>query len=153
MMSKLPTERSDCWPSHYPPSRVKLEEITTGDINLDEVHQHNTLNDFWVTFAGDVYDISKMTSKNKDLHKKLLFAGGQDLEPLYNLFSGHYRSQMHDLPFIRNYKIGHLSSSCKSIVKNENKERMEKNKSTMIDARNPLWKNRFFFREQFGSIL
>eukprot|EP01084_Bolivina_argentea_P108926 194684_1 len=144
-----PTERTYCYPAHYPVPRCKLEE-QSGDIELDEVRQHNKRNDFWVTFDGNVYDISKMTKKNKNVHKKLLFAGGQDLEPLYNYFRDHYVN--HEIPFINNFKIGHLSKCGKQVVEQENQKIQQSIKTNHIEEHS-MWRHHFSFADQYGSIL
>eukprot|EP01084_Bolivina_argentea_P108927 194686_1 len=99
-------DRTTAWPSSYPARRHHLKE-RCGDIPLSEVHEHNSRNDLWVTFNGNVYDLSRLSAKKKKLKKKLLFAGGQDLEPLHNLFRDHYRGN--EMTFIDYFKIGHLS--------------------------------------------
>ena len=142
------TERIYCYPNSYPPPRCKLEE-RIDDISLDEVHKHNKKNDFWVTFNGNVYDITKMISRKPKLKSKLLFAGGQDLEPLYNLFKQHYIKK--EIPFISNFKIGHLSKDDKEIQMKENEEIESSLKNESI-SEHSMWKNRFSFFDQFGSI-
>ena len=142
------SERIHCFPRSYPPPRCKLEE-RKDDITLDEVHAHNERNDLWVTFDGNVYDISKMTAKKSKLKRKLLFAGGQDLDPLYNLFRDHYVKK--EIPFLRNCKIGHLSKHDKDVQLKENKQRNKTLKNKHI-SEHSMWRNHFSFSDQFGSI-
>mmetsp|Transcript_70315 Transcript_70315/g.63114 ORF Transcript_70315/g.63114 Transcript_70315/m.63114 type:complete len:155 (-) Transcript_70315:111-575(-) len=142
------SERIYCNPKGYPPPRCKLEERAE-DITLDEVHKHNKRNDFWVTFNGSVYDITKMISRKPKLKSKLLFAGGQDLEPLYNLFKSHYIKK--EIPFIRNCRIGHLGKKDKQVQMKENEDIKESIKKKSISEYS-MWKNHFSFADQFGSI-
>ena len=76
--------------------------------------------DFWVTFNGNVCDVSKMISKKPKLNSKLLFASGQDLDSLYNLFKQYYIKK--EIPFITNYETGHLSKNDENIQVKQIKE-------------------------------
>lgn len=74
----------------------------------DEVTKHRSLKDgVWVTYKGNVYDITEFVSMHPGGDKILLAAGG-DLEPFWALYAVH--SQDHVLDILSAYKVGELSA-------------------------------------------
>mmetsp|Transcript_3112 Transcript_3112/g.7566 ORF Transcript_3112/g.7566 Transcript_3112/m.7566 type:complete len:648 (-) Transcript_3112:75-2018(-) len=77
---------------------------------LEEVEKHNSRETgAWVSYKGDVYDITKFLDAHPGGTTRLLMAAGGDLEPFWNVYRQHYRG--HILDFIQRYKIGRLSPS------------------------------------------
>ncbi|XP_073772157.1 sulfite oxidase, mitochondrial isoform X1 [Danio rerio] len=74
---------------------------------LEEVTKHRSLdNGVWVTYKGDVYDITEFVSMHPGGDKILLAAGGA-LEPYWALYAVH--KEEHVLEILSEYKIGVLN--------------------------------------------
>ncbi|TRY92039.1 hypothetical protein DNTS_034916 [Danionella cerebrum] len=75
--------------------------------SLEEVTKHRSLESgVWVTYKGDVYDITDFVTKHPGGDKILLAAGGA-LEPFWALYAVH--KQDHVLEILSEYKIGALN--------------------------------------------
>ncbi|XP_061583472.1 sulfite oxidase, mitochondrial [Cololabis saira] len=72
-----------------------------------EVAKHRSLDDgVWVTYQGNVYDITEFVAMHPGGDKILLAAGGA-LEPFWALYAVH--NQEHVLELLSEYKVGLLS--------------------------------------------
>ena len=79
--------------------------------SLQEVTKHNNIEDgVWVTFKGNVYDITEFIAEHPGGDKILLAAGGS-LEPFWALYSIHKTQEVFDI--LAKYRIGRLDpESC-----------------------------------------
>lgn len=74
----------------------------------EEVTKHKTLDEgVWVTYKGNVYDITEFIAMHPGGDKILLAAGGA-LEPFWALYAVH--GQEHVLEILSEYKVGELSA-------------------------------------------
>ncbi|MBN3291953.1 SUOX protein, partial [Polypterus senegalus] len=74
----------------------------------EEVVKHRTLADrVWVTFKGEIFDITDFVGLHPGGNKIMLAAGGA-LEPFWALYAVH--SQEHVLEILSQYKVGELSA-------------------------------------------
>lgn len=75
---------------------------------LSEVAKHTTRETgIWVTYKGDVYDISKFIPNHPGGRDKIMMAAGKDIEPFWNLYRQHYNSKLPQ-ELLANMLIGHL---------------------------------------------
>ncbi|KAJ8412130.1 hypothetical protein AAFF_G00143970 [Aldrovandia affinis] len=81
----------------------------------EEVSKHRTLADgMWVTYKGEVYDITDFVALHPGGSKILLAAGGA-LEPFWAMYAVH--NQEHVLEILNEYKVGKLCpEDCKKQV-------------------------------------
>lgn len=57
-----------------------------------EIAKHNKLTDAWVTYQGNVYDITPFIKNHPGGHEKILLAAGGDVEGYWNLYRQHYNT-------------------------------------------------------------
>lgn len=57
-----------------------------------EIVKHNSIHDAWVTFQGNVYNMTPFIHNHPGGHEKILLAAGGDLESYWNLYRQHYNS-------------------------------------------------------------
>ncbi|XP_044851409.1 sulfite oxidase, mitochondrial isoform X3 [Mauremys mutica] len=73
-----------------------------------EVGRHRSLAErVWVTYGGEVFDITDFVELHPGGKSKILLAAGGALEPFWALYAVH--SQEHVLEILRAYKVGELS--------------------------------------------
>ena len=82
----------------------------------DEVTKHRSLEDgVWVTYKGNVYDITEFVSMHPGGDKIMLAAGG-DLEPFWALYAVH--NQDHVLEILSEYKVCCVFLCCRKHFQN-----------------------------------
>lgn len=57
-----------------------------------DIARHSKIDDAWVTFQGNVYDMTPFIRNHPGGHEKILLAAGGDLESYWNLYRQHYNS-------------------------------------------------------------
>lgn len=57
-----------------------------------DIAKHNSIGDAWVTFQGNVYDITSFIRNHPGGHEKILLAAGGDIESYWHLYRQHYNS-------------------------------------------------------------
>lgn len=88
-----------------------------GVIPLEEVREHASPEKrVWVTFRGNVFDITPFLNGHPGLKSRLLMVGGQDLANYWSVYNDHYRG--HVIPFLQKMKIGRLSAADRQIAEN-----------------------------------
>jgi sulfite oxidase len=59
-----------------------------------EIAKHNKLKDAWVTYQGNVYNMSSFIPNHPGGSEKILLAAGGDLESYWNLYRQHFNSPL-----------------------------------------------------------
>lgn len=70
-----------------------------------DIKKHNTSNDVWVSYKGNVYNISKFVQQHPGGSEKIMKAAGGPLEPYWNIYKQHYNSDVTSI--LNEYKIGY----------------------------------------------
>jgi sulfite oxidase len=70
----------------------------------DQIKQHNTENDAWVSYKSGVYDITKFIECHPGGKDKIMSAAGKPLEPYWELYQQHYTDDIYTI--LEDYKIG-----------------------------------------------
>jgi sulfite oxidase len=100
----------------------KGEEVASADKNNEahtalqlpiyrskEVAQHRTAaNGIWVTYKGNVYDVTDFIEEHPGGKGKIMLAAGTDLSPFWSLYPQHQKEEI--LKILERYKIGQLSA-------------------------------------------
>lgn len=86
----------------------KEEHQTEGPVyTIEEVSQHNTHEKgIWVTYKGQVYDITEFVANHPGGPTKIILAAGGALEPFWALYAVH--NNQHVLDILEEYRIGSL---------------------------------------------
>eukprot|EP01084_Bolivina_argentea_P118403 210093_1 len=92
----------------------KPRKIPQKIIPLEEVQKHTTPDSVWVTFRGNVYDITDFIGGHPGLKSRILMAAGQDLANFWSVYQDHYRG--HVIPWMQRFIIGQLSPSDQKIA-------------------------------------
>lgn len=71
----------------------------------DDIKKHNTENDAWVSYKGNVYNITPFIDAHPGGKDKIMEAAGKPLEPYWELYQQHYTPDV--LNILNDYKIGH----------------------------------------------
>ena len=87
----------------------KEQQSDSGPVyTMEEVSQHNTHEKgIWVTYKGQVYDITDFIASHPGGPSKIILAAGGALEPFWALYAVH--SNQHVLDMLEEYRIGSLS--------------------------------------------
>ena len=81
---------------------------------MKEVSQHNTHEKgIWVTYKGNVYDITDFIASHPGGPQKIILAAGGALEPFWALYAVH--DNQHVLDLLEEYHIGSLSKDESSL--------------------------------------
>ena len=72
--------------------------------NFEEIKKHNNEDDAWVSYKGNVYDITKFIQYHPGGKDKILLAAGKPLEPYWNIYQQHYKNDIENM--LKDYKIG-----------------------------------------------
>eukprot|EP00756_Hemistasia_phaeocysticola_P007731 Hpha_TRINITY_DN14378_c0_g1::TRINITY_DN14378_c0_g1_i1::g.86587::m.86587 len=86
-------------------------ESESGELQLyalEEVQKHRSAGSLWVTYKGEVYDVTEFLKLHPGGHDLLLSAGGLDLGHFFSAYTVHLRSDK-ALEWLQSYKIGRLS--------------------------------------------
>ena len=78
----------------------------------DEIKTHNKEGDVWVSYDGNVYDITKFIDIHPGGRDKIMMAAGQPIEPYWELYQQHYTQDI--LNMLNEYKIGSTDTYLKS---------------------------------------
>jgi len=74
------------------------EEKTNDNLpiyTMKEVSEHISKDKgIWVTYKGNIYDITKFVANHPGGKDKILMAAGKDIEPFWNLYRQHYNSKL-----------------------------------------------------------
>lgn len=82
--------------------------------STEEVSQHNSHEKgIWVTYKGNVYDITDFVANHPGGSEKIILAAGGALEPFWALYAMH--NNEHVLELLAEYRIGSLSKDESSI--------------------------------------
>ena len=82
--------------------------------STEEVSQHNSHEKgIWVTYKGNVYDITDFVANHPGGSEKIILAAGGALEPFWALYAVH--NNEHVLELLAEYRIGSLSKDESSI--------------------------------------
>lgn len=57
-----------------------------------EIEKHNKRDDCWVTYQGNVYDISGFVPNHPGGYEKLVQAAGKDIAPFWNIYRQHFNT-------------------------------------------------------------
>eukprot|EP01065_Artemidia_motanka_P029691 TRINITY_DN35781_c0_g1_i1.p1 TRINITY_DN35781_c0_g1~~TRINITY_DN35781_c0_g1_i1.p1 ORF type:complete len:737 (+),score=243.06 TRINITY_DN35781_c0_g1_i1:90-2300(+) len=107
-------------------------------ISLDEVRKHKAAGSLWVTYHGEVYDVTEFASIHPGGHDLLLTAGGLDLDHFFHAYAVHLRSDK-AFNYLKGYKIGRLSP--------EDAARSEKETTTRMRLQQrAVWSRRSHWR-------
>ena len=75
---------------------------------MEDVSQHNTHEKgIWVTYKGQVYDITEFIASHPGGPSKIILAAGGALEPFWALYAVH--NNQHVLDMLEEYWIGSLA--------------------------------------------
>lgn len=74
----------------------------------DEIKKHNQENDAWVSYQGNVYNISEFIDKHPGGKDKILKSAGGHLEPFWKIYQQHNTQPVHDI--LKKYHIGYTDS-------------------------------------------
>jgi len=87
----------------------KEQQSDSGPVyTMEEVSQHNTHEKgIWVTYKGQVYDITDFIASHPGGPSKIILAAGGALEPFWALYAVH--NSQHVLDMLEEYRIGSLS--------------------------------------------
>lgn len=85
------------------PPRPDLPTFTLEDVKKHSGPDGRT----WVTFRGGVYDVTEFIPAHLGRGSRLEMAGGNDLEPFWNVYRMHFRGHIHS--FLERYRVGSLS--------------------------------------------
>jgi len=80
------------------------------------VKKRTTRDSFWVTYKGDVYDMTSFINGHPGGKSRLLMAGGNDLQPFWDIYPDHLRG--HVVPWLKQFKIGELTPEDATEIKN-----------------------------------
>ncbi len=78
-------------------------------IPLDELKQHTGEDSVWVSYKGNVFDVTEFLYGHPGGTDRLMMAAGGDVAPFFAVYTEHLRG--HVIPFLQRFKIGHLSSA------------------------------------------
>ncbi|XP_044169226.1 sulfite oxidase-like [Acropora millepora] len=88
-------------------TKNKGQENESPVFTSEEVSEHNSLDKgIWVTYKGQVYDITEFVASHPGGPSKILLAAGGSLEPFWALYAVH--SNQHVLDILEEYHIGSL---------------------------------------------
>lgn len=88
-------------------TKNKGQENKSSVFTSEEVAEHNSLDKgIWVTYKGQVYDITEFVASHPGGPSKILLAAGGSLEPFWALYAVH--SNQHVLDILEEYHIGSL---------------------------------------------
>lgn len=76
--------------------------------SYDEVSKHNKINNAWVTYGKNVYDVSKFVESHPGGQDKIMLAAGKGLEPYWNIYKQHTNNPNIIKDFLEPLKIGSL---------------------------------------------
>jgi len=94
-------------------------------ITLEEVKKHNTANDLWTHYKGNVYDITSFVSSHPG-GNIILNAGGKNLQEMWNLYNVKWHNNNNRvLKTLERYKIG--------ILDDDKEEKYEEQQTTVFD--------------------
>lgn len=75
---------------------------------MEEVSQHNTAEKgIWVTYQGNVYDITEFIAHHPGGSQKVILAAGGALEPFWALYAVHNTQHVRD--WLEEFRIGSLA--------------------------------------------
>ena len=75
---------------------------------MEEVAQHNTHEKgIWVTYQGNVYDITDFIAHHPGGSQKVILAAGGALEPFWALYAVHNTQHVRD--WLEEFRIGSLA--------------------------------------------
>jgi len=101
--------------------RAKAEKGELPIITLDEFQKHVDADSLWISYHGEVYDITNFACEHPGGLPILIGAGGQDVEVIWNKYQIHYRRDI--MSQLEPYRIGTLSESDAETLRNpKNKE-------------------------------
>jgi len=94
------------------------------NISMEEVKKHNTANDLWTHYKGNVYDITSFVSSHPG-GNIILNAGGKNLQEMWNLYNVKWHNNNNRvLKTLERYKIGVLE---------DKEEKYEQQETTVFD--------------------
>jgi sulfite oxidase len=92
-----------------------------------EIEKHNKINDCWVTYQGNVYDVTGFLPNHPGGYEKLLQAAGKDIAPFWNIYRQHFNTAR-PLELLEAMQIGELhpedtesEATAQDIAETENK--------------------------------
>ena len=56
----------------------------------EEIKKHNTEKDAWVSYKGNVYNITKFLDMHPGGKDKIMMAAGKPIEPFWEIYQQHY---------------------------------------------------------------
>ena len=75
----------------------------------EDIKKHNLENDTWVSYQGNVYNITEFVDQHPGGKDKILKAAGGHLEPFWNIYQQHNTQPVHDI--LKKYHIGYTDSN------------------------------------------
>lgn len=73
---------------------------------MDEVEKHDNLDDLWVTYGKNVYDVTKFAKHHPGGTDKILMAAGGRIDPYWNIYKIHDNKDISNI--LDKYLIGEL---------------------------------------------
>ncbi|KAI3657629.1 hypothetical protein MP638_001348 [Amoeboaphelidium occidentale] len=128
--------------SSFRSKKLQLEAHKTGAkgkvISLQELKSHTSKMDgIWVTYNGNVYDITSFIN----LHPggdKIMLAAGSSLEPFWKVYTIHQKPEVFEI--LDKYKIGQLDEKSQKKLEEElvGQTGSDEFKSEPVDKRSPI---------------
>lgn len=78
-------------------------------VSLEELRQHRSADSCWVSYAGEVYDVTDFLKAHPGGHDPLLMAGGQAIEMFWEKYHIHYKTDKPMRELEKLPKVGRLS--------------------------------------------
>ena len=103
------------------PIKKSCQKIETfqNTFTLEEVAKHNTVNDLWTYYKGNVYNLTDWVSKHPG-GRVVIKAGGKDMEKVWKEMGLEWHSKnTRVLEILEKYKIGTLDTKQIETFKNE----------------------------------
>ena len=109
--------------------RIPLNSIEnfTNQFTIDDVKQHNQINDLWTIYKGDVYDITHFVQSHPGGKSNILKCAGKDVEEVWRSlgYTFHINSN-HVISHLTEVKVGTLVENfSKNSFDNLNKDRLK----------------------------
>ncbi|XP_074641752.1 sulfite oxidase-like [Tubulanus polymorphus] len=98
----------------------KADQLQLPKFSIEEISKHRSKETgIWVTYAGEVFDITEFVDKHPGGDKILLAAGGA-LEPFWEMYAVHKESGI--VRMLRKYRIGQINEADlkKNVIRNSN---------------------------------
>tara|TARA_B100001093_G_scaffold517631_1_gene599801 strand:+ start:66 stop:1904 length:1839 start_codon:yes stop_codon:yes gene_type:complete len=104
-----------------------FENFTNSNLSVEEIEKHNSPNDLWTIYKGEVYDISHFVSKHPG-GRTILNSAGKDIEKAWENFGVSWHgTNKNIIKLIQKNKVGKLKENFDNeltVFDNLNKNRL-----------------------------